>query len=204
MQACTKHYIGNKQEFKRNPSIADGVTIHSISSNIDDKIMHETYLWPFANAMKAGTTSSMCSYNRINGSYECQNSKTLNGLLKHELDFQGYVVSDWLATHSSVSSTEAGLDMNTPGGFGVTGGEETSFWGGNISAAVTNVTIHIDRLDDMIHRITTHYYHMGLNFGFPAIYESTVPLRLFSRAAWKSNYSMGVVVDVRAEQSKLV
>ena len=43
VQACTKHYIGNKQEFKRNPSIADGVTIHSISSNIDDKTMHETY-----------------------------------------------------------------------------------------------------------------------------------------------------------------
>ena len=71
--------------------------------------MHETYLWPFANALRAGTTSIMCSYQRINGSYGCQNSKTLNGLLKDELGFQGYVVSDWLAVHAGVASIEAGL-----------------------------------------------------------------------------------------------
>lgn len=59
--------------------------------------MHETYMWPFANAVRAGTASIMCSYQRLNGSYGCQNSKTLNGLLKTELGFQGYVVSDWYA-----------------------------------------------------------------------------------------------------------
>lgn len=50
-----------------------------MSSNLDDKTMHELYLWPFADAVKAGTGSVMCSYNRINGSYACQNSATLNG-----------------------------------------------------------------------------------------------------------------------------
>ena len=53
--------------------------------------MHEVYLWPFQNAVKAGVGAFMCSYNRINGSYGCQNSKNLNGLLKEELGFQGYV-----------------------------------------------------------------------------------------------------------------
>jgi beta-glucosidase len=71
--------------------------------------MHETYLWPFANAVRAGTASVMCSYQRINSSYGCQNSKTLNGLLKGELGFQGYVVSDWAAVHAGVASIEAGL-----------------------------------------------------------------------------------------------
>jgi beta-glucosidase-like glycosyl hydrolase len=42
-------------------------------------------------------------------SYGCQNSKTLNGLLKDELGFQGYVMSDWAATHSGVAAIEAGL-----------------------------------------------------------------------------------------------
>lgn len=51
--------------------------------------MHELYLWPFQDAVKSGVASVMCSYNRINGSYACQNSKTLNGLLKEELGFQG-------------------------------------------------------------------------------------------------------------------
>ena len=57
--------------------------------------MHEIYLWPFADAVKAGVSAVMCSYNRINGTYACENSKTLNGLLKDELGFQGYVMSDW-------------------------------------------------------------------------------------------------------------
>lgn len=57
----------------------------------------------------------MCSYNRINGSYACANSKTLNGLLKGELGFQGYVCSDWGATHAGVASIEAGLDQDMPG-----------------------------------------------------------------------------------------
>jgi beta-glucosidase len=58
-------YIGNEQETQRNPSVnEDGVTIEAVSSNIDDRTMHEVYLWPFQNAVKAGVSSLMCSYNR--------------------------------------------------------------------------------------------------------------------------------------------
>jgi beta-glucosidase len=82
-------FLGNEQETQRNPSVVNGTTIEAVSSNMDDKTMHETYLWPFANAVRAGTASVMCSYQRLNGSYGCQNSKSLNGLLKDELGFQG-------------------------------------------------------------------------------------------------------------------
>lgn len=78
----------------------------TVSSNIDDKAMHELYLWPFADAVRAGVGSVMCSYQQINNSYGCQNSKTLNGLLKGELGFQGFVMSDWQAQHSGVSRYE--------------------------------------------------------------------------------------------------
>jgi beta-glucosidase len=85
-------YIAYEQETQRNPSVStSGTTIEAISSNVDDRTLHELYLWPFQNAVKNGVASVMCSYNRINGSYACQNSKTLNGLLKGELGFQGYV-----------------------------------------------------------------------------------------------------------------
>jgi beta-glucosidase len=50
--------------------------------------MHELYLWPFQDAVHAGVGSVMCSYNRINGTYGCENSKAINGLLKGELNFQ--------------------------------------------------------------------------------------------------------------------
>ena len=90
----------------------NGTTIEAVSSNIDDRTLHEVYGWPFANAVRSGVASvmwyvgSLCytdptltisgsSYNRINGSYGCANSKTLNGVLKEELGFQGYVMSDW-------------------------------------------------------------------------------------------------------------
>jgi len=73
-------------------------------------------MWPFANAVRAGVSSIMCSYNRINGSYACENSKSQNGLLKGELGFQGYIMSDWGGTHSGMSSVESGLDMDMPGG----------------------------------------------------------------------------------------
>lgn len=86
--ACVKHFIGYEQETNRNPPLlptpSDQYNV-SISSNIDDKTIHELYLWPFQSAVYAGAGSIMCSYNEINGSYACQNSKTLNGLLKQEL-----------------------------------------------------------------------------------------------------------------------
>ena len=69
---------------------------------------------PFADAVRAGTGSIMCSYEQINNSYGCQNSYSLNYLLKNELDFQGFVMSDWQAQHSGVGNILAGLDMVSP------------------------------------------------------------------------------------------
>lgn len=85
-----QHYIANEQETNRNPMTNEqGEWTEAVSSNIDDKTMHELYLWPFQDAVLAGSASVMCSYQRINNSYGCQNSKTLNGLLKTELGFKG-------------------------------------------------------------------------------------------------------------------
>ena len=79
-----KHFIGNEQEDNRQTN----ENKEAISSNIDDRTMHELYLWPFQDAVRAGTSNVMCSYQRVNNSYGCANSKTQNGLLKEELGFQ--------------------------------------------------------------------------------------------------------------------
>jgi beta-glucosidase len=86
-----------------------------MSSNIPDRVMHELYLWPFADAVKANVASVMCSYNKINGTWACENDKIMNGLLKNELNFQGYVVSDWNAQHTTQGSANGGMDMTMPG-----------------------------------------------------------------------------------------
>ncbi|POR38093.1 Beta-glucosidase [Tolypocladium paradoxum] len=152
--SCTKHLVGNEQELHRNiEKDNQNNTILSSSSNIDDTTMHELYLWPFADALRAGSASVMCSYNRLNNSYACQNSKLLNGILKHELGFQGFVVSDWSAQHGGVASALAGLDMAMP--FGAT------FWGNNLTQAVQNGTMPESQLDNMVTRIMAAWYHLG-------------------------------------------
>jgi beta-glucosidase len=160
--ACAKHFIGNEQEHFRQAGEAQGYGYNiteSVSANIDDKTMHELYLWPFVDSVRAGVGSVMCSYNQINNSYGCSNSYTLNKLLKGELGFQGFVMSDWGAHHSGVGDALAGLDMSMPGD--VILGSPYSFWGTNLTVSVLNSTIPEWRLDDMAVRIMAAYYKVG-------------------------------------------
>ena len=97
--ATARHLVGNEQEHFRQVGEWDENDWNrlqcSLSANIGDRAMHEIYLWPFANVVRAGVGSVMCAYNRINNTYACENSYLLNYLLKAELSFQGFVVSDW-------------------------------------------------------------------------------------------------------------
>jgi beta-glucosidase len=114
---------------------------------------------PFQDAVKAGTGNIMCSYNRVNNSYGCANSKTQNGLLKTELGFQGFVVSDWDALHTGAAAALAGMDMVQP--------DDGGFWGNELLTAVKNGSVSEDRLDDMVTRILAAWYQMGQDEGFP-------------------------------------
>jgi beta-glucosidase len=81
---------------------------------VDDQALHEVYVAPFDAAVKAGVSSIMCSYNRINGTFACGNSSTLTRILRDEIGFKGFVTSDWGAVHA-VNFINAGLDMEMPG-----------------------------------------------------------------------------------------
>ncbi|KAL2839438.1 glycosyl hydrolase family 3 N terminal domain-containing protein [Aspergillus pseudodeflectus] len=153
--ATTKHYIANEQESYRGGSNFTA----AVSSNIDDVTMHELYLWPFQDALLAGTGSIMCSYQRINNSYGCQNSKTLNGILKTELGFQGFVVTDWNAQHSGVGSALAGLDMAMPVPY--------DFWGPSLVESVHNGSVPESRVDDMVVRILASWFQLGQGSTIP-------------------------------------
>jgi beta-glucosidase len=81
---------------------------------IDDQTLHEVYVAPFDAAVKAGVSSIMCSYNRLNGTFACGNKDTLTTILRDQLGFKGFVTSDWGAVHA-VNFINAGLDMEMPG-----------------------------------------------------------------------------------------
>jgi len=183
----------------------------SISANLDDRTMHELYMWPFANAVRAGVASVMCSYNRINGTYACENSKALNGYLKGELGFQGYVMSDWGGTHSGIASVESGLDMNMPGGLGIYGVTFglPSYFGGNLTNGVNNGSLEVTRLDDMVIRIMTPYYFLDQDKDFPKVDPSSADLNTFSpKATWFNDWSpiLGSErsIDVRGNHAETI
>ncbi|RDW90700.1 beta-glucosidase [Aspergillus mulundensis] len=214
VQACAKHFIGNEQETMRNPTFNNSAPVgtviqEAVSSNIDDRTIHELYLWPFANAVRAKAASFMCSYQRINGSYGCENSKTLNGLLKGELGFQGYVMSDWGATHSGVAGIESGQDMDMPGGLGSYGQTfiHGSFFGGNVTNAVNNGTLEESRIDDMIVRIMTPYYWLGQDKDFPSVDPAAADYNTFSPPdTWYQDFDLSGERsrDVRGNHGALI
>ncbi|KZF20977.1 glycoside hydrolase family 3 protein [Xylona heveae TC161] len=168
VQASAKHLVGNEQETQRKPTTINGKTVEAISSNIDDRTLHELYLWPFADAVHAGVASVMCGYNRVNETYSCENKHLMVDILKGELGFPGYVMSDFFATHSGVRAIEAGLDMNQPGPLSLFQIGE-SYWGPNIPEAVLNGTLSMNRLDDMVRRILTPFFYLGQDEGYPTI-----------------------------------
>lgn len=84
----------------------------------------------------------MCSYNRINNTYGCENSKLMNGVLKDELEFDGFVLLDWNAQHN-LQSANSGLDMVMPLG---------GSFGQNLTDAVNNGTVAESRVTDMATR----------------------------------------------------
>jgi beta-glucosidase len=100
VMAQAKHFIGYDS--------------NNASIYIDDQTMHEVYLAPFDAAIRAGVSSIMCSYNRIDGDFACGNSATLKRILRDEIGFKGFVTSDWGAVHAA-GFINAGLDMEMPG-----------------------------------------------------------------------------------------
>ncbi|GFF44633.1 probable beta-glucosidase L [Aspergillus lentulus] len=156
VQACAKHWLGNEQEHYRD----------TISSNIGDRAAHELYVWPFMNAVKADVASVMCSYNKVNGTWACESDELNNKLMKEELGFPGYIMSDWNAQHSTVNSAVSGLDMTMPGSdFSSPPG--SIFWGSNLEAAVADGSVPQSRLDDMVTRILAAWYLVGQDRGYP-------------------------------------
>ena len=156
--ATAKHYVANEQEHFRQAN--EWMTPHAISSNIDDRTLHEVYLWPFADSIRVGVASVMCSYNLFNNSYACGNSKLLNGILKDELGFQGFMQSDWLAQRSGVASALAGLDMTMPGD-GLNWMNGDSLFGPVLTRSVLNGSLPMERLDDMVTRVVAAWYQLG-------------------------------------------
>ncbi|KAF4125435.1 beta-glucosidase [Geosmithia morbida] len=155
VQATVKHFIANEQELNRT----------TMSSNMDDGTMHEVYLWPFYDAVKAGVASIMCSYNRIDGIWACESDDVLNKLAKDHMGFPGYIMTDWGAQHSTALSALAGLDMTMPGSDDASA--DNAYWGPRLVSAVRNGSVPESRVEDMATRILAAWHKMEQDADYP-------------------------------------
>ena len=82
-----KHFIANHQETIRS----------DVDAQVDNRTLFETYYPPFQGAIDAGCLATMCAYNLVNGKHACGNPETLEGHLKTNMQYKGWVMSDWWA-----------------------------------------------------------------------------------------------------------
>jgi beta-glucosidase len=144
-----KHYALNDQETGRN----------IVNVIVSKRTMRETDLLAFEIAIRDSQTGAvMCSYNRVNGDYACENSYLLTDVLKKDWGFKGFVVSDWWAAHSTAKAALAGLDQEEPSNVD----QNRAFFGEPLKKAVETGDVPLARLNEMVHRILRTEFAIGL------------------------------------------
>jgi beta-glucosidase len=146
VMAQVKHLAVYNQETNRNNPSDNAI--------ISNRALQELYLPAFQAATQQGAASSvMCSYSTINGTYACQNPYLLNTVLRNQFGFQGYVTSDWGATHATAESANAGMDMEMG---------NRNYYGTPLTTALSNGTVTTATLNTMVSRILTEMFAFGL------------------------------------------
>jgi beta-glucosidase len=139
-----KHYAFNDQESGRN----------SVNVLVGNRAARESDLLAFEIGVTQGHPAAvMCSYNRVNGDFSCENNYLLNEVLKKDWQFPGFVLSDWGGTHSTEKASAAGLDNEEPG---------SNFFGDRYKAAVESGKIPQSELDDHVRRILRSMFAAGV------------------------------------------
>ena len=144
--AQVKHYAVYNQETRRNTTADNAV--------VSDRAEREIYLPAFETSVKQGGADSvMCSYSAINGAFGCENAPLQKQILKGDWGFDGFVTSDWGATHSTVASATNGLDMEMPG---------ADYYGTALTNAINSGQVSQATIDDHVRRVLIPMFRRGL------------------------------------------
>ena len=167
--ACAKHFIGDggtKWGTGLNEKLDQGNT------QVTDQELREIHLPGYLPALEAGVGTIMPSYSQINSEYMHINHDLLNGLLKKELDFKGFVISDWqglerMAGHDDyktniIAGINAGIDMVMVPGAEEWGGQTYTNFINLLIESVNEESISENRINDAVARILKIKFEMGL------------------------------------------
>ncbi|MGW0767475.1 beta-glucosidase [Streptomyces sp. NPDC002676] len=146
--ATVKHFALNNQEKNRT----------SIDVRADEQTMHELELRGFEAAVRAGTGAVMGAYNKVNGTYACENRTLLTDILREQWGFTGWVMTDWFAAHSTAAALTAGLDMEMP---------DDTYFGTALKTAVRDGSVPERYVDRAVRRVLSVIDRFGLLDGSP-------------------------------------
>lgn len=141
--ATVKHFAVNNQEKDRE----------TVDVRVGERTLHETELRAFEAAVDAGCGAVMGAYNKVNGTYACENRALLTDVLRDRWGFTGWVMSDWRATHSTAASLAAGLDMEMP---------DDRHFGAALRTAVRDGGVPEAHVDRSVRRVLTVLDRFGL------------------------------------------
>ncbi|NUH42525.1 glycoside hydrolase family 3 C-terminal domain-containing protein [Streptomyces samsunensis] len=141
--ATVKHFALNNQEHERE----------SIDVVVDERTLREMELPGFESAVRAGAGAVMGAYNKVNGAFACESGPLLTGVLRTDWGFDGWVMTDWHAAHSTAAALGAGLDMEMPDG---------EYFGEALRKAVADVAVPEARVDRAVGRVLTVMDRFGL------------------------------------------
>ena len=149
--ASLKHYAVNNQEENRM----------TVSARIDERTLREIYLAAFEMVVKAaGPWTVMASYNKINGLYATENRYVLTDILKREWGYDGVVVSDWGAVHSTAPAANSGNDLEMPG--------PPRWFGDKLVKSVQGGEVPEHQIDDAARRMARLILRTGVLDGKPS------------------------------------
>lgn len=154
--ACVKHFVGY--------GAAEGGRDYN-STNIPPILLHNVYLSPFQQAIKAGAATLMTSFNDNDGIPASGNSYILKKILRDEWKFDGFVVSDWASMTEMIAhgfakdgkqvaeiSANAGLDMEMVSGSYVQ----------YLPQLVKEGKVSVETIDNAVRNILRIKFRMGL------------------------------------------
>lgn len=163
VMADVKHFAANNQEGQVGAAPIAGLdgARFLVDANVSRRVLHEVYFPQFEAAVKqAHVATVMCSYNRINTVYACENSWSLQQTLEKQWGFKGYVLSDYGAAHSTVNNLNNGLDFEPS--FAVPIPQTSSYYAPEIELAVADGQVSMQTVDEHVFRILRTWFAYGV------------------------------------------
>lgn len=147
--ACVKHFAVNNQETERL----------AVDTLVDERTLREIYLPGFKAAVQeAGSYSLMNAYNKFRGVFCSESKELLDDILREEWGYDGTIISDWGAVHSTKETAESSMDIE----MSVTYNFDDYYFAKPLLEAVKKGEVAEEELDKKIKNILRMMYRLKM------------------------------------------